>query len=78
MTTDEHLYHISQLLEEVVSRMREDKFMSFAEAADYCGVSVRTIKSWRERGYVRTVTHGRKKGVMRSDLKPMRKDSDNF
>jgi len=78
MNTEDHLYHISELLERIYAEMKEDRFLTFSEAADYCGVSVRTIKSWRDRGYVRTVSVGHKDGVMRSELEPMRKKTDNF
>lgn len=68
MTTEEHLYHISDLLEQVLEKLKEDKFFTFAEAVDYCGCAPRTLREWRYRNIVRTVTRGKRKGVMKSDL----------
>ena len=68
MSTDEYLHRIGDLLEQVLAELREDEFFTFAEAADYCGCTSRTIRKWRYRNIVRTVTRGKRKGVMKSDL----------
>lgn len=68
MNTDEYLHHIGDLLEQVLAELREDRFFTFSEAADYCGCTSRTIRKWRYRNIVRTVTRGKRKGVMKSDL----------
>ena len=52
MSTDEYLHRIGDLLEQVLAELREDRFFTFAEAADYCGCTSR----------------GNRKGVMKSDL----------
>lgn len=68
MNTDEYLHHIGDLLEQVLAELREDRFFTFAEAVDYCGCAPRTLREWRYRNLVRTVTRGKRKGVMKSDL----------
>lgn len=71
MSTDEYLHHIGDLLEQLLAELREDRFFSFAEAADYCGCTPRTIREWRSRNLLRTVVRGNRKGVLKSDLDRM-------
>ena len=68
---DNELHRIGDLLEQILSELREDTFLSMDEAAKYCGCSVRTVLEWRKKEYVRTAVRGRRKGVMKSDLDRM-------
>lgn len=70
MNGDE-LHRIGDLLEQILSELREKQFMTVAEAAAYCAVTTRTIRSWREKGLVHPVMRGNRQGVMKSDLDRM-------
>lgn len=51
------------LLEQYLSfprKVREERFISTARAAELAGLSVRTIQFWIEIGFVQAITIGRK------------------
>jgi excisionase family DNA binding protein len=47
---------------------REERFITTSRAADLTGLSIRTIQSWAEYGYVRSFTIGKKYRIDRISL----------
>jgi|GEM_PF-4780669 len=38
-----------------LKELRQKERMTYAEAAEYCGLSVRTMKRWAGRGWIRVI-----------------------